>query len=515
MKLHPDSKEPKTRRRFKSLEAECIATHNGKYDYSLVEFRKMIEPVKIICPDHGVFEQALAHHVRGRACRKCTSARNGIKKRVSKNECLKRFRKAHGNNYDYSSVHYQGNHTPVEIICSEHGPFKQNPAVHWGGAGCPKCSGVYRPTTEEWIERAKAIHGDKYDYRLVDYKSSTVNVTIICPEHGIFEQLPLNHLYHGKGCRFCGGNVASTTEQFIAKAEAIHGKTYDYSRVNYKSRFTPVTIICLKHGKWKQDPGNHLQGKGCVECGPLKAGLSGRLGFEEFLRRAYEAHGDKYDYSLAQLETLDDKLKIICPEHGVFEQSASSHIHSRSGCMKCGGRHPLSTEEFIERSKTIHGNKYDYSKVDYNGVDRSVEIICYEHGPFLQTPYRHMNGTNCPRCQSGSDADAVYIWLADRERFNGKPVYKVGVTSERLGEKRIHQVAARNNQEARIVALASVGPFAREVETKLKKLGDDPQYLVKDGRTEFRAMSESELSEALQIISRYEKITTESLCDLQ
>ncbi|EFX2640874.1 GIY-YIG nuclease family protein [Shigella sonnei] len=120
-------------------------------------------------------------------------------------------------------------------------------------------------TTEEFIARSRVIHGDKYDYSLVEYKGSNKKVKIICPEHGVFEQTPHNHL-DGGGCRKCGGNAPLDTETFIAKAKAVHGDKYDYSKVVYKNNRTKVKIICPEHGVFEQQPNHHLQGKDCAEC---------------------------------------------------------------------------------------------------------------------------------------------------------------------------------------------------------------------------------------------------------
>lgn len=135
--------------------------------------------------------------------------------------------------------------------------------------------GYVRYTTETFIEEARKIHRDKYDYSQVKYVNSRTKVKIICPKHGIFEQTPHGHLT-GRGCYKCGNKKQQqsrclTTEQFIEKARKIHGNKYDYSLVEYKKNSIKVKIICPKHGVFEQTPVTHLRGSGCRRCTKKKA----------------------------------------------------------------------------------------------------------------------------------------------------------------------------------------------------------------------------------------------------
>ena len=118
---------------------------------------------------------------------------------------------------------------------------------------------------EEFIEKARKVHGDKYDYSKVDYKDALTKVTIICPKHGEFYQIPDNHL-GGNGCPSCSGNKKLTTEEFIGKAREVHGDKYDYSKVDYVNYNTEVCIICPEHGEFYQTPDIHLRGISCPAC---------------------------------------------------------------------------------------------------------------------------------------------------------------------------------------------------------------------------------------------------------
>ena len=120
---------------------------------------------------------------------------------------------------------------------------------------------------------------------------------------------------------------------------------------------------------------------------------------EKFILDARKVHGDKYDYS--KVNYIDNKTKvcIICPEHGEFWQTPNCHLMG-SGCPKCCSHFIYGQDEFIKRAKEIHLNKYDYSKVEYTDTETKVCIICPEHGEFWQTPNAHLGKSGCPKCNS-------------------------------------------------------------------------------------------------------------------
>jgi len=181
----------------------------------------------------------------------------------------------HENKYDYSSVVYKNNKTKVTIICPIHGVFEQIPYHHNNGSGCPSCAGNVRKTNTEFISAAKKIHGEKYDYSLVNYKSGNYKVKIICPIHDEFEQIPSHHL-NGHGCSKCSNDVKSK-EYFISKSKSIHGNYYDYSLVEFINTKKIVKIICPKHGIFEQRPSHHYNGSGCPICRESKGERDIRL----------------------------------------------------------------------------------------------------------------------------------------------------------------------------------------------------------------------------------------------
>ena len=306
-------------------------------------------------------------------------------KGMIKERFIKKAKRVHGNQYDYSRTKYVGHKTPVKIICKEHGFFKQVPFTHLSGCGCPKC-GIKsiaikcRSNISLFIKKVRKIYGNRYNYSQANYVNNRTPVIIICPKHGVFKQKPYNHL-GGRGCPKCGIKTSATkrsldTSSFVKKAKTIHGNKYDYSQINYIDSRTPVTIICKKHGRFEQVPSRHLSGKGCLKCGFVRQGRD--------------------------------------------------------------------TSSFVKKAKTIHGNKYDYSQVNYINNRTPVTIICKKHGRFEQVPHHHLGGCGCYKCQvvvlrDGSVCDSLteaYCYLELKKKgvqFKHRETYPASFTGENLG----------------------------------------------------------------------------------
>jgi len=295
----------------------------------------------------------------------------------------------HNYKYDYSKVNYIRAKDKVIIICSSHGEFKQKADGHLRGNGCGRCSGKYK-TIEDFIQQASIVHNFKYNYSKSIYITSLEKLTIICPDHGDFNQSPSSHLT-GHGCRKCGGVYKLNTDEFIVKANITHNYIYNYSKSKYINTLTKLTIICKIHGEFEQTPAAHLFGQKCPKCRGFNKTT------EEFISESNVIHNNKYNYSKANYTTAAEKLIIICDSHGEFIQTARDHLNGQ-GCAKCYGNVKLTTEEFINRSNIIHHFKYDYSKTEYTGSDNKVIIICKTHGEFKQIAYSHLSGKNCISC---------------------------------------------------------------------------------------------------------------------
>lgn len=190
-----------------------------------------------------------------------------------------------------------------------------------------------------------------------------------------------------------------SNNEFIKKAKEVHGNKYNYSNVEYINSQTKVCIICPEHGEFWQTPANHLQGQNCPKCSTFITHEEQKSSVEDFIKKAKEIHGDKYDYSKVSYINNKTKVCIICPEHGEFWQRPDKHIFAKRGCPKCGKTQKLTKKDFIEKAKLIHKDTYDYSNVEYKTIRQKVEIICKKHGSFMQTPHAHLSGQGCPICK--------------------------------------------------------------------------------------------------------------------
>lgn len=339
---------------------------------------------------------------------------------------IKKAKTIHGDVYDYSECFYVNNSTKVTIICKipDHGEFHILPSNHTRikATGCPKCSkefqaSQFRSTTPDFIIKAKAIHGDMYNYERVDYKGAFEPVDIICQKHGSFMQQPTSHL-GGAGCNKCAAEKTSErclkpVEDFIKSSRELHGDKFDYSAVDYQGSWKPVKIHCPDHGWFEQAPVNHLNSThGCSKCAVVnKKSQPKRIKIispetmlknrDDFIKQAREVHGDKYGYSNVNFRFKRNKVKIICPIHGEFEQTPTSHLRG-SRCNQCSNliislKQRSSNNDFIQKARGKHGDYYDYSKVDYLTARKQVIIICPKHGEFRQVPDAHLS-KGCRKC---------------------------------------------------------------------------------------------------------------------
>lgn len=284
-------------------------------------------------------------------------------------------------------------------------------------------------TTEEFIQKAKAVHGDKYDYSKVEYVNASTKVCIICPKHGEFWQRPSEHL-RGNGCFKCGHEYVAVLrkkpkEWFLKKAHEVHGEKYDYSKVEYINAKTKVCIICPEHGEFMQTPDHHLQGTGCPKCGEWKAANSRKKSTADFIEEAHKVHGDLYDYAKVHYVNARSKVIIICPKHGEFQQSPTNHLNG-NGCPVCTRdrrrqQNLKTTKWFLEQVRAVHGGKYDYSKTKYIDSSTKVCIICPEHGEFWQLPGSHLKGHGCIVCRAvGNTKYNKEICLATAKTCNSR-----------------------------------------------------------------------------------------------
>jgi hypothetical protein len=262
-----------------------------------------------------------------------------------------------------------------------------------------------------FIERARAIHGDSYDYSFFVYSGSCIKSKIVCPIHGAFLQTPHAHIQAKHGCQKCSAaNRAARSRidwpTFLVKAQNTHGDRYSYPSFTDLTAGvrTRVPIFCGVHGEFTQEVCQHLLGRGCPVCGSLRAQEANKIDTEEFIRRATDRHGQTFIYDRTNYVGSNLKLEVICRVHGSFMVQASSHLCG-AGCKKChvikrSQSQRLSTEQFIRRAEKIHGGcNYGYEEAIYVTAHTKLTVICRLHGAFQITPHNHVRGgKGCQQC---------------------------------------------------------------------------------------------------------------------
>jgi hypothetical protein len=299
---------------------ESIEVHSKKYDYSKVEYINNKVKVTIICPTHGEFKQSPTHHLKGQGCKSCSVIETHNKQRLTNTNFIKKAKKVHGNKYDYSLTEHVRLGDKVTIICPIHGEFEQTSGNHLSGKGCKYCGGTSKMDTKLFIEKAKKVHGDKFDYSKVIYFDSRTKVVITCPIHGDFEQTPNNHLSKSNGCYKCL-NTCYDTESFTTKAKMIHNNKYDYTKVDFKNSRTKVIITCPIHGDFEQIPTSHINGYGCYKCGNNLS--KNEINILEYIKGLgfNPIHKDRGLLKNKEIDILIPELKIAIEYNGLYWHS--------------------------------------------------------------------------------------------------------------------------------------------------------------------------------------------------
>lgn len=337
-------------------------------------------------------------------------------------------------NYTFDFL-YSLSHASLPLICIYHG--KTNSIKGKSSLECPLCRmeqekrfarlaekqneealNVLDDEKADFIAKAHEVHGDKYDYSLVDFVNWNHPVKIRCKKHDfVFEMSPTDHI-KGRGCKKCANNQKKTNEEFIEELRAVYGDSMDYSLVRYVNSKTYVVCVCKKHHEPAiRKPLELLKGWGCPLCmkeaGKTWENVIGSnydkdrrvlpLTKEQFINQAQKVHGDKYDYSQVRYFNNDTAVIIQCKKCGrEFPVIPSSHVRGAGTCNYCYGKKEdhsenIRTQVFISRANKVHGNRYVYlDKVMY--PDEKVHIMCNIHGEFTMLPKDHLAGFGCPQC---------------------------------------------------------------------------------------------------------------------
>lgn len=248
-------------------------------------------------------------------------------------------------------------------------------------------------TQERFLEEAASVWGDRWDYSDTVYSGSGAYLHVRCREHGTFTQICQTHLKGSVGCPGCKWGMWDT-DSFIQRATLTHGEVLDYSSVRYVDATTPVILICRTHGEFEQSPSEHIAAKNpCAQC-------AGRvLTTPQLVERARAYWGSRFDYSKTTYVNESSKVKIICREHGEFEQVMRHHIQGRLGCSACRGV-VTDTDSFIA-AVAAHGFPLTFEDVEYTNNQGEVILTCSLHGPYKTVADYAVQGyVTCNGCKS-------------------------------------------------------------------------------------------------------------------
>lgn len=344
-----------------------------------------------------------------------------MSKKITQEEFIARVKAIHGDRYGLEKAVYVDVKTPVVLHCDKHGDFPVTPdSIFHKKQGCGKCAGKGL-TTEDFIKEAREVHGDRYDYSKTVYTKANKEVVITCREHGDFKMLPYNHVSVGCNCPECSNVAKLTEERFLKRAHEKFGNRFDYSLVNYINSDVEIKIRCNSCGTiFPQTPNNHLQSLqgGCPTCRYKYVADAEKIPFDEFVKRARKAHGDKYAYHEETYTDISSKTTITCKKHGDFEQYAITHVNG-CGCDKCaneaiGKSLMLNTDIFRQRVKERYGDRFDLTDTVYKGWDENVTIKCNTCGEYFeQRPNNFLRGSGCPNCNLSYGETKIKFFLED------------------------------------------------------------------------------------------------------
>jgi hypothetical protein len=197
-------------------------------------------------------------------------------------------------------------------------------------------------------------------------------------------------------------DVKKTINEF----KKVHNQKYDYSKSVFINSDTKIEIVCPNHGSFWQRIYHHKKGTGCPECNPRK-----KMDLKKFKEKCKKEFGNEIVIDFKTFKNTQSKIKAKCLKHGNFEQYAYNFLRGK-GCPKCGyelgsNKRKKGNEKFISDSIIKHGDKYDYSKIEYKNAHTDVIIVCPIHGEFKQRPSNHLNGSGCPKCGQERTAKSV------------------------------------------------------------------------------------------------------------
>lgn len=278
-------------------------------------------------------------------------------------------------------------------------------------------------TFEEFVAKAREVRGDRFEYRTEGWAGIKGKVLIVCPNHGEFRAAAHMHL-RGIECPKCSRPGAGMTfDEMVVKAVQKHGERYSYVDEQWVGMAGNVVYDCPDHGRIVQKAFDHLNKGGCRQCGRKKGALARISSLDNFIEKARRTHGERYQYLHPMPETADEPIIVTCPDHGEFRIVRSQHINGGL-CPGCKVHKRRDQSEFVADAIAVHGDSFTYEKAEFAGMTTKVVVTCPVHGDFSITPASLiLRGSGCSRCVGLNKKTTDEFIEMARERYGDRYDY--------------------------------------------------------------------------------------------
>lgn len=273
-------------------------------------------------------------------------------------------------------------------------------------------------TTKLFVERARQIHGKKYNYARAVYVSAKEPITITCPKkgHGDWSSTPSNHLHktNPRGCPSCGGSLPYTFDTFVNQARKVHGNSFEYPVQEFTNARTKITVICKRRGHVRQQtPDSHLSGNGCKTCANIDQGERQLVSIRDVNKRLQilcEGGGSKVKLVNGSYRGMNKKAAIECSSHGLqAPRIMTTMLSGGHPCLDCAEtRHyaGYTSASAKQRLKKHFGDKYQIVEFSYQGKKTAVTLICEKHGKWTIQFQSYLKSRGCSYCFTKENVEA-------------------------------------------------------------------------------------------------------------
>lgn len=366
---------------------------------------------------------------------------------VSKLNYIEKCIEKYGNKYQYDLTKYVNKQTKIKYKCPKHGEIEQYPLLHLK-SGCPYCNGrgISKHSKDTFIEKARSVHGDYYNYDKVEFKNMSGKVLITCPKHGDFLQKANNHVNLKNGCPKCKGGVKLTKESFLEKANKIHKNKFTYDNVNYTKAHNAIEIKCPIHGEFKQLAYMHLQSKySCPKCVAEFSISEGEEQIKEFIESFYKGkiiQSDRQILDKREIDVFIPELKLGIEYNGMYWHNElfvnrSYHLSKLKLANKKGIRLIQIFENEWQNKREIVQSRLKcimgFNDKIYARKTKIIEITNNDKKEFLENT--HIQGNDASTIHYGLEYDnkIVAVMTFGKSRFNAKEDWELMRFSSALG----------------------------------------------------------------------------------